>query len=79
MTVPEVVSLAEVRKAARDGRARAVREAASISQVEVANALGVTQACISKWESGERVPRGRAAQEYAQLIQQLARFTEDVA
>jgi DNA-binding transcriptional regulator YiaG len=69
-------SLAEARRAASNGRAKATRQAARISQAEIARAVGVSPACISRWESGTRLPKGEAAQRYAEIIRQLARFAE---
>lgn len=58
---------------ATPGAARAIREAAGLSQAEQAAALNVTQTAVSRWERGERVPRGQAAQDYARLLERLAR------
>lgn len=66
-----VLSLAEARKAARSGRGRAIREEACVSQAELARALGVSQATLSRWESGDRRPRGEAAERYARLLRKL--------
>lgn len=67
----ELVSLAAVRDATRTGRAKRLREDAGLSQSEVARAIRVSQACLSRWESGHRAPRGRAALRYARLLAQL--------
>ena len=71
----DVASLAKVRWMARTGRARRIREAAAVTQSELGAAVGVTAACVSRWERGQRVPRGSAAVDYlAQL--ELLRHSE---
>ena len=67
--------LIEAREAAKTGRAEQIRTAAGLSQAEVASALGVSAACISRWESGDRRPRGPAAIAYGRLLQDLDRRT----
>lgn len=62
----------EAREAARSGRGERLRIAAGISQGELAAAIGVTPAAVSRWEAGERRPRGDAAVAYAQLLRSLA-------
>lgn len=64
--------LLEAREAASSGRGVRVRIAAGVSQGEVAAAVGVTPACISRWEAGERRPRGEPAARYAQVLRDLA-------
>jgi transcriptional regulator with XRE-family HTH domain len=51
--------------------ARAVRARARLSQAEIAAACGVTPAAVSRWEAGNRKPRGEAARRYAGLIEIL--------
>jgi DNA-binding transcriptional regulator YiaG len=62
----------EARETARSGRGERLRLAAGLSQGELAAAIGVTPACISRWEAGDRRPRGAAAVAYAQLLRELA-------
>jgi DNA-binding transcriptional regulator YiaG len=66
-----ISKLIEVRAAVRSGRARQLREEAGVSQAEVAAAVGVTRACVSRWEAGARKPTGAAAQRYARLLDLL--------
>ncbi|MEW1614448.1 MULTISPECIES: helix-turn-helix domain-containing protein [unclassified Streptomyces] len=47
---------------------RRLREAKSLSEEEVAQALGVTRATVRSWETGRTSPRGRKRALYAQLI-----------
>ena len=51
---------------------RLIREAVGISQDELGRALGVSGACVSRWESGERTPRGKHLDGYVDLLQRLA-------
>lgn len=62
----------EAREAAASGRGERLRHAAGISQGELAEAIGVTATCISRWESGTRRPRGEAAVRYTRAIRELA-------
>ncbi|WP_327177558.1 helix-turn-helix domain-containing protein [Streptomyces sp. NBC_01335] len=47
---------------------RRLREAKSLSEEQVASALGVTEATVRSWESGHTAPQGRKRAAYAQLI-----------
>jgi DNA-binding transcriptional regulator YiaG len=51
--------------------ARAIREAAGVPQARVAEALHVHRLTISRWESGERHPRGANRAAYAALLSEL--------
>lgn len=72
-------SLVRARLAARVGFGAAVRKAAGLTQAEVGREVGVTQMAVSRWESGERVPRGEAALRYGELLERLAPAQERVA
>lgn len=50
---------------------RRLREAAGLSQQEVADALGVTRAAVGHWETGLRSPRGRLLTAYVDVIRVL--------
>ncbi len=63
--------LAEARRAARDGRAKVLRERARLSQAEVARTCHVTAPAVTRWEQGSREPRGEAALRYARLLGRL--------
>jgi transcriptional regulator with XRE-family HTH domain len=71
----DIRSRVEARLAARAGIARRVRERAHLSQAELATALGVSQAALSRWEAGLRQPRGEIAERYARELRKLARLT----
>ncbi|WP_257133359.1 DNA-binding transcriptional regulator, partial [Streptomyces sp. ms184] len=47
---------------------RRLREAKSLSEEEVAAAVGVTRATVRSWETGRTSPRGRKRALYAKLI-----------
>ena len=47
---------------------RRLREAKSMSEQEIATAVGVTKATIRSWESGRSAPRGRRREVYAKLL-----------
>ncbi|MFD6427059.1 helix-turn-helix domain-containing protein [Streptomyces sp. NPDC060198] len=47
---------------------RRLREAKSLSEAQVASAVGVTPATVRSWESGRTTPRGRKRVAYARLI-----------
>lgn len=60
--------------------ARAIREAAGVSQADVASALTppVTRAAVSRWESGARRPTGPHLQQYVDLLDELAQLRSGV-
>ncbi|MFJ4901867.1 helix-turn-helix domain-containing protein [Streptomyces sp. NPDC088727] len=47
---------------------RRLREAKSLSEEQVAAAMGVTRATVRSWETGRTSPRGRKREAYARLI-----------
>ena len=51
--------------------ARGVRERAGLTQAELAAALDVTQETVSRWELGQRVPRGVKADAYSAILRDL--------
>lgn len=67
----DALLLSEARRAARDGSAKRLRIAAGMTQAEEAAVCGVTAATVSRWESGDRVPRGTAALRWARLLVDL--------
>jgi transcriptional regulator with XRE-family HTH domain len=50
---------------------RAIRVAAGVTQADVALEVGVDRAAVSRWERGERRPRGPALIRYSHLLQKL--------
>jgi len=53
---------------------RRIREAASVSQHELAKALGVSWTAIWRWEQGSRPREHRHEIAYADLLNELARL-----
>ena len=51
---------------------RLLRERAGLSQAEVAKAIGVRSATVSRWEAGLRTPRGAHVAAYVVLLDRLA-------
>jgi DNA-binding transcriptional regulator YiaG len=71
MTVKDVLLVAEARELCRSGTAAEIREAAALSQSEIARAIGVTPAAVCRWEGGTRLPRGEPAKRLALLLRAL--------
>lgn len=67
--------LARVRQQLTSGEARDIRRKAKVSQAEVAAAVGVTVAAVSRWESGQRCPGTDMAARYARVLDALQRVT----
>lgn len=51
---------------------RALRVTAGLSAAELAASLGVTRQAVSKWERGERHPRGQHLVAYVNALDVLA-------
>ncbi|MGW0186215.1 helix-turn-helix domain-containing protein [Streptomyces sp. NPDC003362] len=51
---------------------RRLREAASLSQAQLAARMGVSRHTVRAWESGRTTPRGTRLEAYAQLLAELA-------
>lgn len=51
--------------------ARAIREAAGVSQQRLADELAVHVTTVKRWERGARRPRGKLRLAYAGLLEQL--------
>ena len=58
---------------------RAVRESAGISQTDLAKALNVDRATVSRWESGDRRPGPDVLQRYLAALDRLARARQDAS
>lgn len=54
-------------------RAREIREAAGVTQREVAGELGVHPLTVTRWEAGTRTPSGDRRAAYAKLLDEFAR------
>ncbi|WP_158657677.1 helix-turn-helix domain-containing protein [Blastococcus saxobsidens] len=51
--------------------ARAIRQAAGVSQIRLAQELGVHRMTVARWENGSRQPREGQRQAYAALLEAL--------
>jgi DNA-binding transcriptional regulator YiaG len=51
---------------------RLLRERANVTQYALAGYLGVTQPTLSRWESGEWLPRGEMLNRYVDVLEELA-------
>ncbi|MYR46909.1 sigma-70 family RNA polymerase sigma factor, partial [Streptomyces sp. SID5910] len=51
---------------------RRLREAAALTQAQLAERVGVTPEAVGAWESGREAPRGRKRDAYAKLLGTLA-------
>jgi transcriptional regulator with XRE-family HTH domain len=60
-----------LRRLTRPERAKAIREAAGVSQAAVARSLGVHRQTIAKWEGGDRHPQRNLLRRYADLLHKL--------
>ena len=50
---------------------RAIREAAGVSQRDIGEELGRTRAAVSRWETGDRLPRGDDLLGYVKILRAL--------
>lgn len=73
MNPDELLVLARVRALCASGTARSIRLAAGLHQTEVAGAVAVSAAAVSRWEAGLRTPTGDAAVRYGRLLEELLR------
>ena len=55
------------------GLAKAIRQAAGVSQGAVARELGVHRVTVARWESGERSPRPHHLRGYLALLEDMRR------
>jgi len=67
-----VITKARQRRPFRTPESRkAIREAARLSQGEIAEVVGVSRCCIWLWETGRREPQGTARDTYFALLDRL--------
>lgn len=72
--VDELIDRARQRRQVADpARRREIRERAGLTQAEIAAAVDVDDATISRWESGDRSPRGETGDRYVALLRRLER------
>ncbi|WP_328746422.1 helix-turn-helix domain-containing protein [Streptomyces sp. NBC_00285] len=80
-TAEKIRSRLQVRRAlpAPEQR-RAIREAAGLTQKELADAVGVSRQAVTQWETGARsVPRGKLLDRYVEALETLKAETAEVA
>ena len=78
MDFEEIMLLAQARKRVRDGTsARDIRRAAGVTLADMAKALGVDESAVSRWENGNRKPRGDVAIRWAELLAELTRMSDE--
>jgi transcriptional regulator with XRE-family HTH domain len=64
--------VAWVRQLAKNGGARAIREAAGVTASELARSIDASPGAVSLWERGLRLPREAAALRYATVLEELS-------
>lgn len=52
---------------------RLLREQWNLTQIEIADVLGITRECVSRYESGHREPRGAVRDKYVDLLERLTK------
>jgi DNA-binding transcriptional regulator YiaG len=82
-TIPTTRTRAEQLAASRDmsatGRGREIRIRARLSQDDVAQDCDVSGAAVSRWETGQAMPRGEAALRWLDLMERLDRAYPEAA
>lgn len=73
MTGKQLVLLGVAARRAKDGSGRRIREQAEVAMKYVAQNIGVSEATICRWETGQRRPRGEPAVKWAALLEELER------
>lgn len=71
MDVQEILRIAAARRHGTTGTGRVIREHARLTLREVADAIGIDQPMLSRWETGKRRPCGPAAMRWLELLEQL--------
>lgn len=71
MTEKDLLRLQRLREQTKSGDAKRIRETARISQSELGSAIELPASTVSYWEKGVRVPRGKGALRYAELLDKL--------
>lgn len=70
-----IMDMARLRGLCRSGEARRIREAAFLSQGDLAAMAGLAAPTVSRWESGARLPRrSNGAVSYLTVLDRLARL-----
>lgn len=73
MSVDELIKRSQSRRQLPPPEMRRwIRKQARLSQAEIAGALKIDRATVSRWETGQRLPRGTLAEAYANLLNRLS-------
>jgi DNA-binding transcriptional regulator YiaG len=73
MQMTELTVIALANKHIREGTARDIRRRAGVTQAQMAAEVGgVDESTISRWENGNRKPRGDAAERWLHALGKLA-------
>lgn len=75
--VEEALAVRRVRSYLRDGKGRAVRVRAGMSQADVARAVGTDIGQVSRWESGKHAPSYAFALRLARLYDELEKIVAE--
>lgn len=71
MNTQVILRIAAARAHAETGTGRSIREKSRLSLSQVAKAISVPKATLSRWETGDRRPSGEPAARWAQLLEEL--------
>lgn len=73
MQMTELTVIALANKHIREGTARDIRRRAGVTQAQMAAAVGgIDESTVSRWENGNRRPRGAAAERWLKVLGELA-------
>ncbi len=73
MNTQAILRLAAARAHAANGTGRVIRQRHRLTMIEVAESIGVGEDLLSRWERGERRPRGEGALRWVDLLAELQR------
>jgi DNA-binding transcriptional regulator YiaG len=71
MHLDDVEKISRARSLAASGEGRSKREGVSVTMRELASAIGVDAATLSRWETGTTAPRGPAAIRWLDALETL--------
>lgn len=69
--IHRLADLVAIRRAARDGSARALRVEAGIGCRELAAAMGTSPSNLSRWENGKAAPPAEVALRWYDLLAEI--------
>ena len=67
----DLEAIARIRADLKTGTARRAREAAEVTQAEMAAACEVTASAVSQWEDGNRTPKTRNSLAHARALERV--------